>query len=70
MARKRKSEPAEVEQAEPAGYLLTYIGEAEVSGVCGYVLPYGEAVPVPQEVAERFAAHPQFEVSRGDVHEG
>lgn len=35
MARKRKIDPAE----RSAGYLLTYIGEAEVSGVCGYVLP-------------------------------
>lgn len=66
--RKRTIEP---ESAPKAGaYLLAYIGEADVSGVCGYVLPNGVPVEVSEAVALRFSSHPQFEVSRGDVYEG
>lgn len=67
----RRKRPIEPEAAPQSGAsLLTYIGEAAISGVCGYVLPNGVPVEVPEAVALRFASHPQFEVSRGDVHEG
>lgn len=53
-----------------APWQLAYVGEVESVRVCGYDLPRGVATPVPEAVARRFANHPSFEVSGGDVHAG
>ena len=47
---------------------LAYVGDNESVGVCGYDLAQGVPVKVTEEVAARFNAHPDFEVSRGNVH--
>lgn len=60
MARKRKE--AEAEDA-PTRYLLTYVGDTDVAGIRGYVMPRGVAVEVSAEVFERFRDHPMFEAS-------
>lgn len=72
MARKRKTRqdaPAEAVEARSVP-TLTYVGEVDAVGVCGFDLPQGVAVEVTAAVAAKFASHPMFEVSRGDVHEG
>lgn len=50
-------------------FMITYTGDVRSVGVSEYTLPRGVAVPVREAVAQRFADHPDFEVTRGDVHE-
>jgi hypothetical protein len=70
MARKRKAQPAVAVEAVEARSVttLTYIGSVDEVGVCGFRLRRGVAAEVPEAVADRFASHPMFEVSRGNVH--
>ena len=60
--------PAKDAPAKDGPTFLAYVGGNKSAGVCGYTLPHGIAVEVSEAVAARFADHPDFEVSRGNVH--
>lgn len=62
--RKRKAQDV---PAKDGPLFLTYTGNVDEVGVMGIRLLRNVPVMVPDAVAAKFAAHPNFEVSRGDA---